>query len=948
MGMRMEHFEEKEAKNVQQHAKKLTREERREALRSINRECFFEYDIYRDIMWLSRESSYLGTEGVKVSNFSEKLPRTERIYEEDIDGLLAYLHDAREERLEFRYVKEDGSYIWCAAKGAAIKEVDGRIKAIVGTVMDIDREKRMREMLVEQAMLDPLTKLYSKTKAQNIIESFLRTDGSFGKHALILVNICGFSEVNKRFGNVFGDSVLSSIAERLQKCFRKKDIVARVGGDDFLVLVKDISHQDALMKKMRQVVMTVQDVYGGENLSLSCNVGAACFPQDGRNYGSLFRHADCALYKAKKSGNEGFELYDSAYQIEEYNKRGEFYHEYVIRENKKSSRGDFSQEITDYAVEIMLDAKDVASAIKMLLDKVGKYYKCDTVQVWEKDDNNILHTTYSWNNKEGLNHFNSMQFIDLADLPSMQDYFDQRGLRVFDNTSIMRKHPGYAPFVKMINAKALLQCAFYDGEEFKGCVCIGHEKKTYEWMKEESNALLTITKLLSVYLLKLKSSEKIQHRIDYLTNYDSLTKLSSQSKFRRDVAEELEKNPEATYAIVYLDINKFKYINDTLGYEAGDDLLREMARTVSGGAFDVLFTGRVSSDNFVLLMTYVNDQQIQDNLIRLNDSFVKKIKFCSIGKSIYIVSGVAKISYGQDVMATMDNANIARKSIKKENEARCCFYDDKLKEKVLLEMDICNSMQQALDDEEFVMYLQPKVNLENQQIVGAEALTRWIRKDGRIMVPNQFIPLFEKNGFIISLDFYIYERACKALRKWMDQGISPVTISVNVSRVHLNTDDFVDKVLGLVETYDIPHNCLEFELTESIFLDNTDIAIDTMHRLRNEGFYVSIDDFGAGYSSLNLLKDMTSDVLKLDKEFFGKGDMKNEEKIIVSSITNMAKQLKMKVLSEGVETEAQSAFLKDISCDMAQGYLFAKPMPEEEFTELLLKNNPPFCESAET
>lgn len=945
--MRMEHFEETEEKTLQQKTKELTAEERREALRSINQECFFEYDIYKDIMWLSREGSYLGTEGVKVSNFSEKLPRTERIYEEDIEALLSYLHDAREERLEFRYVKEDGSYIWCAAKGAVIKEADGSIKAIVGNVVNIDQEKRMHEMLVEQSLLDPLTKLYSKTKAQNMIESFIRTDGSFGKHALLLVNICGFSEVNKRFGSVFGDGVLVSVAERLQKCFRKKDIVARVGGDDFLVLVKDISHQEALLRKMRQVVMMMGDIYGGEDLSLSCNVGAACFPQDGRNYGSLFRHADCALYKARKSGNEGFELYDSAYQIDEYNKRGEFYHEYVIREDVKNSRGDFNREITDYAVEIMLDAKDVASAIKMLLDKVGKYYKCDTVQVWEKDDNNILHTSYSWNDKDGLNHFNSMQFIDLADLPSMRDYFDQRGLRIFNNTNIMRKHPGYASFIEKINAKALLQCAFYDGEEFKGCICIGHEKKTHEWMKDEINALLTITKLLSVYLLKLKSSEKIQHRIDYLTNYDSLTKLSSQNKFRQDVMEELEKNSETTYAIVYMDINKFKYINDALGYDAGDDLLREMARTVSGGVFDILYTGRVSSDNFVLLMNYVSDAQIQSNLEKLNESFIKKINFCSVGKSIYIVSGVAKVSYGQDVLAAMDNANLARKSIKKENEIRCCFYDDKLKEKVLLEMDICNSMQQALDDKEFVMYLQPKVNLENQKIVGAEALTRWIRKDGRMMFPDQFIPLFEKNGFIISLDFYIYECACKALRRWIDQGISPVTISLNVSRVHLNTDNFVEKVLKLVDAYSIPHHCLEFELTESIFLDDTNIAIDTMKRLRSEGFYVSIDDFGAGFSSLNLLKDMTSDVLKLDKEFFRKGDMKNEEKIIVSSITNMAKQLKMKVLSEGVETEAQSEFLKDISCDMAQGYLFAKPMPVEEFTELLLKNNPPVCESTE-
>ena len=205
------------------------------------------------------------------------------------------------------------------------------------------------------------------------------------------------------------------------------------------------------------------------------------------------------------------------------------------------------------------------------------------------------------------------------------------------------------------------------------------------------------------------------------------------------------------------------------------------------------------------------------------------------------------------------------------------------------------------------------------------------------MFPDQFIPLFERNGFIIQLDFYIYECACKTIQKWKANNIKPVTISVNVSRVHLNTDDFVEKVLELVDRYEIEHQYLEFELTESIFLDNTKSAILTMHQLKDKGFLVSIDDFGAGYSSLNLLKDMTSDVLKLDKEFFSGGDMKQEEKIIVSSITNMAKQLKMKVLSEGVETKSQSEFLKEIECDLAQGYLYAKPMPEEEFTELLRK-----------
>lgn len=914
----------------------LSEEDRKQARRLFKQECFFEYDMKQDVFWISRNAAFSDEmNGIKITNCIEKLKRMKRIHEADVEGFLNYFTSGVKDKYEFRYIKEDGTCIWCLAKGAVIRDETGEPKALVGSMTDIDQEKKMHEMLVEQALLDPLTKLYSRTKGQSLIEGFLRNEGSFGRHVLILINIKSFSEINKRFGGVFGDGVLVNIAEKLQQIFRKKDVIARIGGDDFMILAKDIVSHSVIERKLRSVVSAIEEIYVGENLSISCSVGASCFPADGRNYSALFRNADCALYKAGKMGSSNFALYDATYKLDEFNKRGEYYHEYVIREYKKSSNGDFSREITDFAVDIMLDAKDVSSAIKLLLDKIGKYYKCDNVFVFEADDNQILHTTYSWSGKEGLNHYNAMHFVDLKDMPSLESYFDERGLRIISNTNLMRKHPGYAPFIKMMNCKALLQCAFYDENAFRGCVCVGHAKNTHEWLKEEINTLITITKLISVYLLKLKASEKIQMRIDRLTNYDTLTGLSTLHKFRKDVEEILEKNQDTTYAIVYMDINKFKYINDTLGYDAGDDLLREISKTVSTGAFDIVFMGRVSADNFVLLMTYVNQEQIRENLMRLNDSFLKKVKFCSIGKSTFIISGVATIKYGQEVMAMIDNANIARKSIKKLSETSCCFYDEELEKQAVLELDICNSMQQALDDEEFVMYLQPKVSLDNNQIVGAEALTRWKRKNGAMMVPDQFIPLFEKNGFIIQLDFYIYECVCKTIKKWMEQDIEPVPISVNVSRVHLNNDDFVDKVLELVECYKVPRKYFEFELTESIFLDNTEIAISTMRRLREENFMVSIDDFGAGFSSLNLLKDMATDVLKLDKEFFRKGDMKQEEKIIVSSITNMAKQLKMKVLSEGVETKAQSEFLKEIACDMAQGYLFSRPMPESEFTKLL-------------
>lgn len=935
----MEHFQvgKKEQKKWT-NGDRVSTTEFKKALNEIKHECFFEYDMINDRFWITRDFELSELNGMKISGFKEKLHRYERIHEADIDKVVTFLSEGNRQKCEFRYIKEDGSIIWCMAVASVIYDQDGEPKSLVGRIADIDEEKHLQELLVEQALLDPLTKLYCRVKAQNMIENYLRTEGSFGKHALILVNIKEFREINKRFGTFFGDNVLVAVAERLKKIFRKKDIISRIGGDDFLILLKDVSSVDVIKKKVQEISEVIGNVYAGENLRIFCEIGVSRFPCDGRNFAPLFRNADYAMHRVSRAGELNYEIYDPSCVVEEYGKTEEFYHEYVIKEKKKDSFGDFRREITDFAVDIMLESKDVASAIKMILDKVGKYYGCDNVMVLEVDDYDILHTTYSWNIKDGLNYYNAMQFLDLKDIPSFEDCFDERGLCVFSNTNVMRKHPGYAPFIEMLNVKSALLCAFYDENEVKGCICVGNEKKTREWLQEGMETLITVTKIISVYLLKLRASEKVKNRVEYLKNYDSLTKLPTQPKFRKDVEEELDTHQNVSYAIVCMDINKFKYINDTIGYEAGDNLLKEISNIVSAQSYDIVLMGRVSADNFLLLMTYINEKQVVLNLERLNEEFMNKIKYCNMGKSSYLVSGICVIKYGDDVMKAIENANIARKKVKKNPEKRYYFYDQVLEKEIQLEMSICNNMQQALENEEFKMYLQPKISLENNKIVGAEALTRWIKNDGTVMIPDQFIPLFEKNGFIVNLDFYIYERACKTIKKWLDDKVEPVTISVNVSRVHLNTDDFVEKILRLVEKYEIPHRYLEFELTESIFLDNTETALSTMRKLREEQFYVSIDDFGAGYSSLNLLKDMATDVLKLDKEFFRRGEMQKEEKIIVSSITNMAKQLEMKVLSEGVETESQSDFLKEIACDMAQGYLYAKPMPEPEFTEMLKKN----------
>ncbi|WP_236879340.1 putative bifunctional diguanylate cyclase/phosphodiesterase [Clostridioides difficile] len=245
-------------------------------------------------------------------------------------------------------------------------------------------------------------------------------------------------------------------------------------------------------------------------------------------------------------------------------------------------------------------------------------------------------------------------------------------------------------------------------------------------------------------------------------------------------------------------------------------------------------------------------------------------------------------------------------------------------------------MNKALEKGEFIVYYQPKYSLGDvNEIEGAEALIRWNSPEFGFISPIDFIPLFEKNGFIVNIDMFVFEEVCKTLNKWINKGYTPVPISVNMSRVHLYRDNFIENITDLISKYNISPEFIELELTESVVFDNLNILIDIMKKIKEIGFLISMDDFGSGYSSLNLLKDLSFDILKLDRGFLIETTDTKRGKIIISKIVEMAKAIDIKVICEGVETYEQVEFLKEIGCDKVQGYLFAKPMVLDEFEKHL-------------
>lgn len=428
-------------------------------------------------------------------------------------------------------------------------------------------------------------------------------------------------------------------------------------------------------------------------------------------------------------------------------------------------------------------------------------------------------------------------------------------------------------------------------------------------------------------LIKLRETAAVVNQL----KYDRLTGLYSKEFFYQKVRERLQEDPEQDYCIVCSNIENFKLVNDVFGVQAGDSLLKEVADITQKMVGSSGFCGRLNADRFLCLQSWKQEQQD-----RLNFGQIGDMELSPLLKKVVMRWGIYEITDRSIPVEQMcDRAMLAANSIKGQYNQFFAVYDDSLRNRLLREQAITEAMVTALAEEQFVVYIQPKYALETNRLAGGEALVRWIHPQWGFMSPGEFIPLFEKNGFIPRLDQYVWEKVCAQLRAWQQKGLPIVPVSVNVSRADVYQAHLADVLHKLVQKYGIDPKYLHLEITESAYSEHPEQIISAVEELRALGFVLEMDDFGSGYSSLNMLSQMKLDVLKLDMKFIQSEVAKSAEQSILNDIINMAHRLKLSVVAEGVETQEQSDRLRSVGCDYVQGYFFAKPMPAAEFEKLL-------------
>ena len=447
----------------------------------------------------------------------------------------------------------------------------------------------------------------------------------------------------------------------------------------------------------------------------------------------------------------------------------------------------------------------------------------------------------------------------------------------------------------------------------------------------KASSVLCIIFLIFFFIM-IVTNRMEQRQLGALAYIDPVTEGENWNKLKVDVKKRLRRRRNRNYALVTFDIDHFKLVNDIYGHNKGNEILYKVYKIVKKQLQKKEWLVRYSGDVFSALVYAEDETALREKICKWQTALFAGLDI----EQLHFSFGIYKITdYTLSIDRMSIYASLARETVKQERENKIAFFDEEMRSKLLKEQMIENQMEDALANKEFKVYLQPKYPPDGGHMGGAEALVRWISPTNGFVSPGEFIPIFEKNSFIIQLDEYMLEEVCKLQRGWLDEGKMLVPISVNISRIHLLDEGLIPMILQKVDHYRLPHDCIELELTESAFFDDKQKLIHTVEKLKENGFAVSMDDFGSGYSSLNTLKDLPFDVVKLDGEFFRKMADQTRSRIIIEDTIALAKHLNLQIVAEGIEEKEQVDFLQSMGCDLIQGFYFAKPMPVEEFSALL-------------
>ena len=911
-------------------------EEQYSMLEEVTDEFPLEYDVAQRRFRVPRKyrgNGQAGTAGRRYMSYEEMLAD---ICEEDraayARALEAASRDVQTGSIDYRMnvaaTGEEPAYVWYRTIYRSIVGDNGQIIRIIGRSYDVSSDRKIQEELSEEAKRDPLTRLYNKVAASGEVERILKNEPE-KQHILFLIDIDNFKRINDTFGHTVGDTVITDIAGVMQSQFQETDVTARVGGDEFLALMRDATPEEAKARAAALGREARKKLIGDDAIvEVTLSIGMAVYGEDGRDYETLFAMADRAMYATKREGKDHYSFAGKKQPEGAERERRRDRIEYAPEISQKVDK-----EFLNFAFSLLSHAKDINGSLNVLIEQIGKKYGLGFVMVFEYREEQQEMALMNYWNRDGSR---------------VEQQVFPRAVAVFREAEIGR-------FVSVSTEEILTEIPQLTAEEYRGvpairtcgnvkfefsgsrsgCLCVG-SSSAEGFSKEEASMFCELARVVGVFVSLRNRQSDDQAEIRHLQNQDMLTELYNLDTFRRLIRKKLRdgglvQDENTVYALVNLDVNNFAYVNENYGQEVGDGILRELAALIRSESH-VVEACRMYSDYFIELVRGTDKKTILELVAREDQLFGEQLKIRYPAGTMQLSAGICFIDDGKETFEKiLEGANLARKLAKEQNAGAVVYREDMRKNRDE-GIRITGRFYAALQRGEFEVYLQPKFLLREERVYGAEALARWRLESGEVLSPARFIPALENIGYIVDLDFYILEQLLRAMRRWKDSGRELFTISTNFSRRNFENggDDFIERLQNTLQRYGIDPCYIEIEVTESVIVEKLDSLKACLTRLGELGYRIAIDDFGTGYSSLSVLLEIPANVVKIDKSFTDKIHQ-NGQSAFVYQMGQFIQSAKEEVIFEGIEEEQQRTFLMECGFNYGQGYYFDRPLPLEEF-----------------
>ena len=778
---------------------------------------------------------------------------------------------------------------------------------------------------------DALTSLYEFSTFEQVISDKLSNirPSTNEKHAFLLIDIDDFHLFNESHGTYFSDTLLISFANQLTRNLKDSDMASYIHDNKFAIFLSNVKSD----RYIEHITNCINNTFLSINLGnavpkLTCSIGITIAHKREIDFATLLKEADLALYTAKITGKNKVIYFFEELQ-ETYTKYDTKYLSYSTRPLYSLPLMDSSRIIYSI-INLFSDSNNLEISFNLALTLIGSVFNLDLISIYElTEDERYIDTKFSWCSDTFLKHSTTIEKVPMHDYDNFTLYNnlskDMFSTNAFQDLNLPASSFKYA--FTDAQTKCLFQRKISIADEFQGVIIMSSSHTYDDWEGEISTSLTLLGAILANNIEKLRTQQHMQHMIEV----DNLTGANNMKAFTTLGSTLISAHPNKNYVIVYFDVDRFTLFNEQRGYTSGDYILKEITKILQCRLTPYETFCRIVDDKFIVLSEYNNHE---DFLARLRD-FKQQIYNITDSDNncmkVNISAGISTIDSADNISHIIDEANTARRSIKNKHNIGYAFFNESMKSHQLKLKSLEDVMEDALNNDEFCLYLQPKYNVDEKKVCGAEALVRWNRPGIGLVPPDEFIPIFEENSFIINIDYYIFDKVCELLRSLLDEGKNPVPISVNFSRLHLNNTKILTKLKDNLEKYNLTPDYIEIEITESALADNDSYMYSILNEIHRLGFKLAMDDFGTGMSSLNSLRKLPFDILKLDKDFFHKDHITKREQIVIRNIVRLGKELAMTIVSEGIETKEQISFLKNIKCPIIQGYFFSKPLPKQEF-----------------